>query len=443
MSSRLAVQVWSSNAESPPTMRKPDRAKARVPKLSARQPCFVSDRWGIGVFHLFPRLTESGSHIGRSLSHRQHKLLLPAFRLKKVRSAYPIWKKSVDLCVYLLSLFAKYFRGCRVGSGKMKKACPFCGSIDSRSSNEHILPQWLLREYGISKAIVTPTHLSSITGEAISTRKHVLNKLQLGGVCEDCNGGWMSELEASNMRVIKSLADFSMSLAQMSEIEKLLLARWTLKTTITLNLGSNFRKKIDAAEIKHFYSNKETLPPNIIVVAKQAKSTIPFFWTQGLAWIYSGQDTNDDRRLSDLIEYGWKTGFQFRNLFLCAAFNPFDDCHFSLNRESHTILKDTSKWADWYSQKIDSSLSEEKILWDLGIGIWMESNDSFRITHGNPWVEQTSYATNLCDFRLWWYLVIQQSATCVMKMDNTKQARVTNQSSASTSRFSSQLAHWK
>lgn len=185
----------------------------------------------------------------------------------------------------------------------------------------------------------------------------------------------MSDLEASNMETIKSLADLSTSLKELSEEEKFSLARWTLKTSITLNLGSNYRKKIGDAEIQHFYKNKDTLPENVIVVAKQVESSSPLYWLQGLPWVYEGPDTDDSEKMCALTEYGWKVGFQFRGIFLCAAFNPFDDCHFSLSNNDQTILKDTSLKTTWRSGESNKA-GAENVLLSLGIGIQMISNKS-------------------------------------------------------------------
>src|SRR5215472_15966123 len=71
-------------------------------------------------------------------------------------------------------------------------------------SREHIFAQWLLEDLEIADSEIQPTHFSS-AGDVRSTRHHTMRNLVAGGVCADCNNGWMSQLEADVRRILLAL----------------------------------------------------------------------------------------------------------------------------------------------------------------------------------------------------------------------------------------------
>ena len=117
--------------------------------------------------------------------------------------------------------------------------CVFCDSelSNQNRSVEHIIPQWLLDELDIRKVRIEPSHMSIEKG-LVSKRKHTLENLKAGHVCRQCNNGWMSSLECEAQPVLIDLINTDRVTFDLSDQERFVLARWTLKTALTLNSGS-------------------------------------------------------------------------------------------------------------------------------------------------------------------------------------------------------------
>lgn len=220
------------------------------------------------------------------------------------------------------------------------KACAFCRkSLFGKATNEHILPQWLLDEFGIRDDQVSPTHISN-EGTAVSTRKHQLKNLVAGRVCSDCNNGWMSQLEATSQPILRKLFENETSVVDYSPADRFILARWAVKTALTLNLGSNFHKNIPAHHYHHLHDDALSLPKRTIVFAQNHHFTHDFYWIQGGAWMihdpYSPTITQDE--IDFLLTNSYKISFQLRGLLLVIAFNPIDSLLYSMWRGIHVPL---------------------------------------------------------------------------------------------------------
>ncbi|MDT8302857.1 MAG: hypothetical protein RQ760_15350, partial [Sedimentisphaerales bacterium] len=112
------------------------------------------------------------------------------------------------------------------------------------------------------------------------------------------------------------------------------------KTALVLNYGSNFHKNIPLEHFKHLFEYKDSLPDRICVTAYQHQSKGLFHWIQGLPWICEGNEKEFNKeKTSQLLAKGWKIGFQFGELFLITAYNPFPDCLFLLWRNVQFRLK--------------------------------------------------------------------------------------------------------
>ena len=120
--------------------------------------------------------------------------------------------------------------------------CIFCNNkIIGNKSREHILPLWLLKEFGFKDDLVFPTHYNE-QGEVISQRNQTLNKFVEGHICSKCNNGWMSKLETDNIELIKDLALSKTNILKISDKQAIKLAQWTYKTALCLHSASNYRK---------------------------------------------------------------------------------------------------------------------------------------------------------------------------------------------------------
>lgn len=111
---------------------------------------------------------------------------------------------------------------------------------DNRKSREHVIPDWLQREFGLTKQNIAYTPLESLaipasmqlTGVGPSTpqRSHNFGTLLLGAVCTRCNNGWMSQLEEDARPDLINLITGNVEQIQ----SRRAVARWALKTSFTL-----------------------------------------------------------------------------------------------------------------------------------------------------------------------------------------------------------------
>src|SRR5437879_1748598 len=125
------------------------------------------------------------------------------------------------------------------------RTCVFCGrDLAGVASREHVFQHWLLNGLEIREKEIPQTHFPRKDGSALSTRKQTLNGLVAGRICEPCNTGWMSNLESAAKPLLLKLCSNDTLAIRCEQPDKLLLARWAMKTAIVLNLASNFHKNI-------------------------------------------------------------------------------------------------------------------------------------------------------------------------------------------------------
>ncbi|KAA1426605.1 hypothetical protein [Nocardioides antri] len=123
--------------------------------------------------------------------------------------------------------------------------CWFCATPKAKTSREHIFPRWLTGELGVRDEEVTPMHVRLEAPNA----DHVMTKRPLAGfvatrICQECNNGWMSELETTARPVLTE----SPRKGRLTRAEAEILARWFAKTAVVLNVSQNFRLLVEARD---------------------------------------------------------------------------------------------------------------------------------------------------------------------------------------------------
>src|SRR5262245_34602777 len=214
--------------------------------------------------------------------------------------------------------------------------CIFCQcEIRSERAKEHILPRWLLDEFGFGKDQVLPTHFSE-TGDVISDRLHGLEDLLAGRVCKSCNNGWMSELEIQNKRLITSLARGQIDTLDLTDNEAMGLARWTFKTSLCLHSSSNYRRVIPSSHYAYARTHKDSLPPGVYVVGKKWPLAEGWRWVQSTSWFVN--QNYGEIGASDMVllkESSYKICLQFLDLLLLVAYNPLNNARVVLWKYVH------------------------------------------------------------------------------------------------------------
>jgi hypothetical protein len=212
--------------------------------------------------------------------------------------------------------------------------CIFCNEGLINKSREHVFPLWLLKYLSIEGVIISPTHSDKITGDTKSKRRHDLSNFVSGGICEQCNNGWMSDLENAAKPILIDLIDLKKETKDLSRDERMVISRWATKTIYVLNLASNYFKNIPIHHFKYIKDFEDSLPSGIIVLAQQHHSSEKFYWLQSATWVINSYDDFSIYQ-KPLSEESYKISIQLGNLILLVAYNPIEDLAYSIWRGIH------------------------------------------------------------------------------------------------------------
>jgi hypothetical protein len=135
------------------------------------------------------------------------------------------------------------------------RRCVFC--LQPAGSKEHALPDWLAKTMGVEKEPSQPGLISAARGVEPQGNPRATGKLITKGVCQNCNNGWMHDLEGAVRPILAPLVTQDFASFNQGALEPLtqnlpLITRWLMKTAVTLsmvtprgNLGS---LPVEAAE---------------------------------------------------------------------------------------------------------------------------------------------------------------------------------------------------
>lgn len=145
------------------------------------------------------------------------------------------------------------------------KLCVFCG--ETGGSEEHIISKSVQRRMQIADAEIE-VGVREEEGDGEFRPAHMLNAFVTKRVCDACNRGWMSQLEADFLAVTGPLIEpewprladeFVDEAIKQSDV----IARWTVKTTITANLAGKLKRAIPDEIATAVYQG--TLPHSLTV----------------------------------------------------------------------------------------------------------------------------------------------------------------------------------
>lgn len=130
----------------------------------------------------------------------------------------------------------------------MEKYCVFCHK-NRKLTKEHILPNWLSELY--PKRLMINNQFVGGNNQEWPSRIFQ-HKAKI--VCEECNGGWMSNLENRVKPIIIDL--FKLKKKVINEQEQKILSLWAQKTVLMLNQGVPKGLKITPDLFKDIYKYK-------------------------------------------------------------------------------------------------------------------------------------------------------------------------------------------
>ncbi len=171
----------------------------------------------------------------------------------------------------------KISRG-RYAAVRYLETTPFCWMCARRSgesvpTKEHIFPQWSFKYFDDEQLRFEPWRLS-IRNSAATDRRGPMSAHTMveSRVCNVCNNGWMSQLEAAVEPLVFG-ADRNLNADQVE-----ILSRWLAKTSAVLNVSQTAPLKWKA-EDRH--SIARGMPSNVRVSAFRVPQS-DLNWVQGL-----------------------------------------------------------------------------------------------------------------------------------------------------------------
>lgn|GEM_PF-943783 len=147
----------------------------------------------------------------------------------------------------------------RAGSGQRR--CAFCGRSGSLT-REHVLPDWLA---GIGLEVGPGQFRAGWLNRLPRTLGNGQPFTQkVRDVCEDCNHGWMSDLEAAASHVLRPLILGEPTV--INEADAGVVAAWTHKTALVAMLVSSVEDReagygVPESEFRALYDARETMRP--------------------------------------------------------------------------------------------------------------------------------------------------------------------------------------
>lgn len=163
------------------------------------------------------------------------------------------------------------------------RLCVFCNAPGG--SREHALPRWLALTMGLSNEPTQPGLISSHSGIVLGGNPRATGSLITKEICHTCNTGWMAELEAHVQPFLAPLVSPNRITFGRECLEPLndvfgLLARWLLKTAVTLERttpkGQMEKIPLNTAS----WAKQDQLPPSLKLYAGWIESA-GFQYQQG------------------------------------------------------------------------------------------------------------------------------------------------------------------
>jgi hypothetical protein len=201
----------------------------------------------------------------------------------------------------------------------------FCDAplTKANASREDTVPQWLQQFLGIANENVQPT-LTSPAGVELAKRLHPVDQLRTGGICTDCNNGWMSDLEVENQHTLQALMRSVRTVSSLTRAERRAFARWAIKTAFVLDLGG-LESRVPLGQVRELFRNRPHTPEGIVVLARQQPPTLSWYFAENGRWKHAPLTQQATARVS---AESYKICIQFADLIFLVAHWPLQSWGF-------------------------------------------------------------------------------------------------------------------
>ena len=204
------------------------------------------------------------------------------------------------------------------------KRCVFCDREPASWSEEHVTPEWLLDHLRVTAQDQMFQGLGTADGSVnLPHRVHASRRFVEGRVCTGCNAGWMSRLETAASPMLKDLIDGNRGLSSLTDAERALLARWSVKTAYVIAGASVAKWPVPPPHMLTLNGDDGQIPGGVNVFACQRtfdpEHLINFI--QSESWPQFLGEGGAPVQLSSARD-AYKIAFSYKHLFLLVAFMP-------------------------------------------------------------------------------------------------------------------------
>lgn len=150
--------------------------------------------------------------------------------------------------------------------------CVFCGRNDSPLTREHVIADWIAREFPDPKW----TRINPATGERIPFK----NSLGLVSrkVCKRCNTGWMHNLEDSAKPILLPLIHAQRTTLTLDDQQ--LIAKWYFKTACAYDVVAKpTRDCVYTPNERYALATSLSIPPDTYIYIAQYAGTMGHAFT--------------------------------------------------------------------------------------------------------------------------------------------------------------------
>ncbi len=205
-----------------------------------------------------------------------------------------------------------------------RNTCIFCEQNGSFKSDEHVISNWILDLLNIKRSSTTfnesKNHFTD-NGEIFfkNEAKRTMNydSYRSGYVCDKCNIGWMSQLESKIKPILSPLILGNKHSKSLIKEEKLLLARWTAKTTCVIDSVDPSDEPTPIAANPNDIRTMDGLPDGWAIFATTHIPTREVSYECNSKWFLNNTPSDE---ITKLLPHLRRTSIQIGRLILVSAF---------------------------------------------------------------------------------------------------------------------------
>jgi hypothetical protein len=178
---------------------------------------------------------------------------------------------------------------------------------------------WLQDVLALRNFEISPSWHAEPLGDLLDERRQTWGTLVAGSVCNDCNNGWMSDLEHQARPILLPLLTRERTIASLTRDERFIVSRWAAKTVYTLCAAIQ-EQRVLAQQYEELRGHPDRLPAGAHVFAAQRECSLPAHYTVDATWQLSRKLAGEDDRLREKASY--KACLQLGQLLLVVAWWP-------------------------------------------------------------------------------------------------------------------------